>query len=153
MVGGICSARVRAGVLRGDSLTVKRKVTVDGETYEVELEKGEDSWKVNIDGTDFEVQVDRNRNISQKREAKSKSASTKSGTISSPIPGKVVSIHVSVGDSVEEGAVLMILEAMKMQNEVQAPISGIIAELNCETGDSIEANSPLVVITPEEDSG
>jgi len=54
---------------------------------------------------------------------------------------------------VEEGAVLMILEAMKMQNEVQAPISGIIAELNCETGDSIEANSPLVVITPEEDSG
>lgn len=133
-------------------MSVKRKVTIDGETYEVELEKGEDSWKVNIDGTDFEVQVDRDRNISQKREAKSKSASTKSGTISSPIPGKVVSIHVSVGDSVEEGAVLIILEAMKMQNEVQAPISGIIAELNCETGDSIEANSPLVVIAPEEDS-
>ena len=44
----------------------------------------------------------------------------------------------------------MILEAMKMQNEVQAPISGTVTELNCETGDSIEANSPLVVIMPEE---
>ena len=62
----------------------------------------------------------------------------------------MVSIHVSVGDQVEEGAVLLILEAMKMQNEVQAPISGTVTELNCETGDSIEANSPLVVIMPEE---
>ena len=44
----------------------------------------------------------------------------------------------------------MILEAMKMQNEVHAPISGTVAELNCETGDNIEANSPLVIITPEE---
>ena len=62
-------------------------------------------------------------------------------------------MHISVGDRVEEGSVLMILEAMKMQNEVQAPISGTVAELNCETGDSIEANSPLVVITPEDVSG
>ena len=61
-----------------------------------------------------------------------------------------MSIHVSVGDRVEEGSVLMILEAMKMQNEVQAPISGTVEELNCDTGDIIEANSPLVVITPEE---
>ena len=42
----------------------------------------------------------------------------------------------------------MILEAMKMQNEIQAPISGKITELNCEPGDSIEANSPLMVIEP-----
>jgi len=47
----------------------------------------------------------------------------------------------------------MILEAMKMQNEIQAPISGKVIELNCEPGDSIEANSPLIVIEPSiEDS-
>ena len=131
-------------------MAIKRRVTIDGETFEVELEKSDDCWKVSIDGSQFEVQVEQERGLAPKREARSRSSSARSGTISSPIPGKVVSIHVSVGDRVEEGAVLMILEAMKMQNEVQAPISGTVEELNCETGDSIEANSPLVVITPEE---
>lgn len=129
---------------------IKRKVTVDGETFEVELEKDGDDWRVSIDGSEFEINVEDNRSIAPRRGERSRSGSVRSGTISSPIPGKVVSIHVSVGDYVEEGSVLMILEAMKMQNEVQAPISGTVAELNCQTGDSIEANSPLVVITPEE---
>ena len=130
-------------------MAIKRKVTVDGESFEVELEKIEDALKVSIDGSQFEVQIEQERG-SPKREGRSRNSSSRSGNISSPIPGKVVSIHVSVGDQVEEGAVLLILEAMKMQNEVQAPISGTVTELNCETGDSIEANSPLVVIMPEE---
>tara|TARA_Y100000590_G_scaffold99448_1_gene113074 strand:+ start:95 stop:487 length:393 start_codon:yes stop_codon:yes gene_type:complete len=130
-------------------MAIKRKVTVDGESFEVELEKIEDAWRVIIDGSQFEVQIEQERS-SPKREGRSRNSSSRSGNISSPIPGKVVSIHVSVGDQVEEGAVLLILEAMKMQNEVQAPISGTVTELNCETGDSIEANSPLVVIMPEE---
>jgi len=45
----------------------------------------------------------------------------------------------------------MILEAMKMQNEIHAPLSGTVSAVNCKPGDSVEANSPLVVITPEED--
>ena len=49
---------------------------------------------------------------------------------------------------VEQGQVIMILEAMKMQNEIQAPISGKIVEINCHSGESIEANMPLVVIEP-----
>lgn len=49
----------------------------------------------------------------------------------------------------KEGDVLMVLEAMKMQNEIQAPISGKIAELNCSPGETIEANAPLIVIDPE----
>ena len=134
-------------------MTIKRKVTVDGEAFEVEMEEDEDGWKVSIDDSQFKVQVEQEKFLSPKREARSRSSSARSGTISSPIPGKVVSMQLSVGDRVEEGSVLMILEAMKMQNEVQAPISGTVAELNCETGDSIEANSPLVVITPEDVSG
>ena len=130
----------------------KKRISVDGESFEVELEKWEDGWKVSIGDSHFEVQVEEEKGVSAKRESRSRSSTAKSGTISSPIPGKVVSIHVSVGDQVEEGSVLMILEAMKMQNEVQAPISGTIAELNCETGESIEANSPLVVIAPQEES-
>ncbi|KAB0522453.1 acetyl-CoA carboxylase biotin carboxyl carrier protein subunit [Pseudomonas chlororaphis] len=75
----------------------------------------------------------------------------KSGTISSTIPGKIVSIAISEGQQVSEGDVVMILEAMKMQNEIHAPLSGMVAAVNCKPGDSVEANSPLVVITPEED--
>ena len=95
-------------------MAIKRKVTVDGESFEVELEKIEDAWKVSIDGSQFEVQIEQERG-SPKREGRSRNSSSRSGNISSPIPGKVVSIHVSVGDQVEEGAVLLILEAMKMQ--------------------------------------
>ena len=44
----------------------------------------------------------------------------------------------------------MILEAMKMQNEIQAPVGGTVTEIHCEEGQSIEANVPLLVITPPE---
>ena len=52
-------------------------------------------------------------------------------------------------DVVEEGQVILILEAMKMQNEIQAPISGTVSSVTCEEGQSIEANVPLVVIEPD----
>ena len=76
----------------------------------------------------------------------------KSGTVSASIPGKVVTVEVKEGDVVKEGQVILILEAMKMQNEINAPISGIISEINCSPGSSVEANIPLIVIKPEEDS-
>ncbi|HJM45328.1 MAG TPA: biotin/lipoyl-containing protein [Candidatus Poseidoniaceae archaeon] len=67
------------------------------------------------------------------------------------MPGKVVTIEVELGSKVEEGQVCMILEAMKMQNEINAPISGTVSEINCSPGSSVEANIPLIVIKPEED--
>ena len=48
----------------------------------------------------------------------------------------------------EEGQVVLILEAMKMQNEIQAPVSGTVVSVQCEEGQAIEANVPLVVIEP-----
>ena len=64
------------------------------------------------------------------------------------MPGKVVTVEVSVRDSVEEGDTILILEAMKMQNEVAAPISGTVSAVHCEDGMNVEANIPLVVIQP-----
>ncbi|CAI8257549.1 MAG: 2-oxoglutarate carboxylase large subunit [Methanobacteriota archaeon] len=87
-------------------------------------------------------------NAPRKRSAKS---GKKSGTISSSIPGKVVTIEVELGSKVEEGQVCMILEAMKMQNEINAPISGIVSEINCSPGVSVDANIPLIVIKAEDD--
>ena len=75
----------------------------------------------------------------------------KSGTVSANIPGKIVTIEVEVGQEVSEGQVILILEAMKMQNEIQAPVSGTVTSVNCDEGQSIEANIPLVVIEPNEE--
>ena len=128
-----------------------RKVKVDGEEYEVELEKQEGVWNVTIEGKSFRIEIEGGSvgdTAGNKR--KKKGRGKKSGTISSTIPGKIVSIAVEEGDIVAEEDVVMILEAMKMQNEIQAPLSGTVTAVNCKPGDSIEANSPLVIIQPEE---
>ena len=131
----------------------KRRVTVDGEEFEVEVEREGDAWRVLVGGKEYSIQVDGGAHSEAGRDSTERSRGRKrSGTISSPIPGKVVTMHVAVGDQVEEGEVLLILEAMKMQNEIQAPIQGTVSEVNCESGDSVEANVPLVIIEPPEES-
>ena len=127
----------------------KRKVSVDGEDFEVSIAKDGDFWKVGVEGRVFSVKVDGSKGgpLPPKKKKGTRKAK-RSGVVSSSIPGKIISISVSEDDLVSEGDVIMILEAMKMQNEIQAPVSGKITELNCEPGDSIEANSPLMVIEP-----
>ena len=129
----------------------KRKVKVDGEEYDVELEKQDGVWDVTIEGKSFKIEIEgssvgETSGSKRKRSARGK----KSGTISSTIPGKIVSISIKEGQIVSEGDVVMILEAMKMQNEIQAPLSGTVTAINCKLGDSVEANSPLIIIQPEE---
>ena len=68
---------------------------------------------------------------------------------STSIPGKIVTLEVAPGDLVNEGQVILILEAMKMQNEVTAPVTGTVSAVNCAEGDNVEANMALVVINPE----
>ena len=129
----------------------KRKVKVDGEEYDVELEKQDGVWDVTIEGKSFKIEIEgssvgETSGSKRKRSARGK----KSGTISSTIPGKIVSISIKEGQIVSEGDVVMILEAMKMQNEIQAHLSGTVTAINCKPGDSVEANSPLIIIQPEE---
>ena len=150
MEGEICFEPAPDEALLGDNMK-KRKVKVDGEEYEVELEKQEGVWNVTIEGKSFSIEIEGgsvgdSAGIKRKKKGRGK----KSGTISSTIPGKIVSIAVAEGDKVAEGDVVMILEAMKMQNEIQAPLPGTVTAVNCKPGDSIEANSPLVIIQPEE---
>ena len=126
-----------------------RKVVVNGQEFEVELENDGDNWIAKVEGEEFVIQVPDAAPVAKKRSA-SGGKSKKSGKVSANIPGKVVTVEVKIGDVVAEGQVVMILEAMKMQNEIQAPVSGTVSEIHCEEGQSIEANVPLLVITPEE---
>ena len=126
-----------------------RKVTVNGKEFEVDLTQEGENWTAVVNGETFEITVP-DAGPAPKQRRSSGGKSKKSGKVSANIPGKVVTVEVALGDEVTEGQVVMILEAMKMQNEIQAPVSGTITEIHCEEGQSIEANVPLLVITPPE---
>ena len=131
-------------------MTEKRKVIVDGQEFEEEVEVENGKWLATLEGRTFEIEIpDSGPVVKKRRTAGGKKK--KSGTVSANIPGKIVTIEVSEGQEVTEGQVILILEAMKMQNEIQAPVNGKVVSVNCEEGQSIEANVPLVVIEPKEE--
>ena len=64
--------------------------------------------------------------------------------ISAPMPGTIVSVNVNAGDNVKKGDVLVILEAMKMENEIMAPRDGVVAGTHVNKCDSVDSGTPLV---------
>jgi biotin carboxyl carrier protein len=121
------------------------KVKIDGEEYDVELKKNGSMWTVIVQDRKFEITTNNLKN-KKSRVKRRKRKVNSDGVISSTIPGKIIVINNKIGDIVKEGDVILILEAMKMQNEITAPISGKIIEINCTTGGSIEANMPLIIM-------
>ena len=105
----------------------KYNVTVNGTSYEITLEV--------VDAADVKA-------------APAPVATAPAGgeTVASPMPGTILSTNVSVGASVKKGDVLMILEAMKMENEIMAPCDGTISSLNVSNGTSVETGTVLCVI-------
>ncbi len=63
--------------------------------------------------------------------------------VSAPMPGKILAIKANVGQAVKKGDVVMVLEAMKMENEIVAPSDGTIANINVAVGDSVESGDTL----------
>ena len=62
------------------------------------------------------------------------------------MPGKILGVKASVGQAVKKGEVLLILEAMKMENEIVAPSDGTVASINVSVGDSVEAGATLATL-------
>lgn len=111
---------------------------------------------VNVNGSKYEVEVEE---IDAKsvaaapaaaEPAKPASAPSKpSGNgekVTSPMPGNILSVSVKEGDSVKEGQQLMILEAMKMENEILAPCAGRVASIMVTKGSSVESGTLLCTI-------
>lgn len=67
-------------------------------------------------------------------------------SVSAPMPGNILDVRVKPGDSVKAGSVLMILEAMKMENEISAPQDGTIATVNARKGDTVSSGDLLVTM-------
>lgn len=69
------------------------------------------------------------------------------GAIAAPMPGTILSVAVEVGTAVTKGQTLLVLEAMKMENEIQAPADGTVQELNVSQGLSVNAGDTLIVLS------
>jgi len=125
---------------------------INGKSFEAHISEGEANlWKVLMQGTLYEADVIDER---EKRLSEAAGHVVKGSSIymlRSPMPGMVTNIPLSVGDSVEAEDVILILESMKMQNELKTPQSGYISEIRISEGDNVEQNQIMVVITPEED--
>ena len=68
------------------------------------------------------------------------------GSIQSQMPGKISKISVKVGDEVKEGQSLLIMEAMKMENEVKSPLAGIVEKIFVTTNQNVDSNAPLIFV-------
>ncbi|MFA5658902.1 MAG: biotin/lipoyl-containing protein [Oscillospiraceae bacterium] len=66
--------------------------------------------------------------------------------VAAPMPGTILDVKVKVGDSIESGAAVVVLEAMKMENDIAAPVSGKIVAINVKKGDSVESGALIAVI-------
>ncbi|MFH1754336.1 MAG: biotin/lipoyl-containing protein [Candidatus Latescibacterota bacterium] len=78
-------------------------------------------------------------------------ASTQSdGKVESPMPGNIIAVHVKEGDTVEADQAVVVIESMKMQNEITAPVEGEVKKVNCSVGDQVSFGEVLVEISPKE---
>lgn len=119
----------------------RAEVTVNGVVYQVKIENANTSAPVTMpmaESTDV---------ASAPVEAPAVVAQSGSGKpINSPLPGVIVGIKVKVGDKVKAGQVVAMLEAMKMENEIQSEYDGIVLSVNVSQGDSILEGAPIVTI-------
>ena len=134
---------------------MKYKVTLNGRTYEVEVEAGEamlvDEYEAYAPAPAAPAAAPAPAAASAPAAAPAAPAApavTAAGeTIASPMPGNVLRIEVTQGAAVKKGQLLLILEAMKMENEIVAPRDGTIAQIVTSKGAVVETGTPLIVLS------
>ncbi len=122
---------------------------VDGRSYEVRVSPEGEALEVTWQGRTLPVEVKHplEKMLQQQAGAAAKS---RGETISAPMPGAVVAIRVKVGDSVQPGQSVLVLEAMKMQNELTAQSAGVVREICVAEKAAVSAGTPLIKIGPVE---
>ena len=109
------------------------------------------NYTITVNGNVYEVSVEEGTGVAAAPAAAPKAApkaaapagAAGSVKVAAPMPGKILGIKVNVGDAVKKGQAIIILEAMKMENEIVAPEDGKIASINTTVGSSVEAGDVL----------
>ena len=119
---------------------------IDGKSYEGYMYPDEDDWEVLLQGSMYAV------NVEDERERRLRQALGEGPTLTgefhlkAPMPGLVVSVLVTNRQEVSNGEVLVILESMKMQNELKSPRDGVISRMRVKEGDSVERKQTLLSV-------
>jgi biotin carboxyl carrier protein len=119
---------------------------VDGASSEAYVYPGEEKWEVLLMGRQFQVMVEDERDKRLRAAAGGSVSEAGEYHLRAPMPGMVVSILVEEGQKVEKGQVLLILESMKMQNELKSPRAGTIGRLRVKAGESVEQRQTLLSV-------
>ncbi len=143
---------------------VEFNITVHGEQYHVQIAgRGEETaggrtFFIRLDGRLEEVVLQPVREVEIKGGgyeisegspvAPKRPRPRDVGDITSPISGKVVNIKVRVGQQVKEGDVLLVVEAMKMENEIHSPVDGVVEEIFVQVGESVNPDEVLIRVKP-----
>ncbi len=132
---------------------MKYKVTLNGKTYEVEVEAGQamlvDEYEAYAPApAAAPAAAPAPAAPAAPAAAPAAPAVTAAGeTIASPMPGNILRIEVTHGAAVKKGQILLILEAMKMENEIVAPRDGTVAQIVTSKGAVVDTGAPLIVLS------
>ncbi|MCX7755734.1 MAG: acetyl-CoA carboxylase biotin carboxyl carrier protein subunit [Anaerolineales bacterium] len=118
---------------------------ISGKSYEAYIYPEEKEWQVLLRGQQYKAVVEDER---EKRLKTAGGARAESGEfhLKAPMPGLVVSVPVEEGQSVKKGQVLVILESMKMQNELKSPRDGTVHRIRVRAGESVEQRQTLLSV-------
>ncbi len=131
---------------------MKYKVTLNGRTYEVEVEQGKamltDEYEAYAPAPAAPAAPAAAAPAAPAAPAPAAApAVTAAGEpVNSPMPGTILRVEVTQGAAVKEGQLLVVLEAMKMENEILAPKDGTVAQVVVQKGSHVETGSPLIVL-------
>ncbi|MCR5588058.1 MAG: biotin/lipoyl-binding protein [Bacteroidales bacterium] len=140
------------------------KLKINGNEYNVDINEVEgQEIKLNVNGTDYVVTVD--QEIKQQKKpvvrpaapaaqvapaaggsVQKSNAPAAGSKVTTPLPGTILDVFVNVGDTVKEGQTVVLLEAMKMENNIEADVAGTVKEVKVRKGDSVLEGDVLVVI-------
>jgi biotin carboxyl carrier protein len=119
---------------------------LDGKSYESFVYQSDEDWEVLLRGRQFQVKVQDEREKRLKAAAGGGVAEGGEFHLKAPMPGLIVAIPVAEGQEIKKGQVLLILESMKMQNELKAPRDGVVERIRVKLGESVEQKQTILSI-------
>jgi biotin carboxyl carrier protein len=119
---------------------------LDNASYEALIQEREGEYWVFLRGYLFTVQVEDERERRLREASGGRPGSAGEVTVKAPMPGLIVAVPVQEGQPVRKGEKLVLLESMKMQNEIRAPRDGVVKAVRVRPGQSVEQNQILVVL-------
>ncbi len=121
-------------------------VLFGGRSYEMLVNSDRFNYTINVRGVQFQVQVEDERARRMNRARRLPTLPDGELAITAPIPGLVVRVLVAEGDAIEEGQPVVLLEAMKMENELRAMRGGVVKSVIVSAGQRVDQNAPLIVL-------